>query len=84
MGTLKKQGGEHLIYEHIELGCLIAIEKINQNQLKKYWKKNKGKSSQPDDKINGYKLIHDDEQNSLKIDFSKEEFFEIRFLNKFE
>ena len=76
-------GVEYLIYEHDTLQTLIATEKSNQSIIKKYWKKFKGKSELPDDSIKGYMLIPDEEQESLKIDFSRELNFEIKYLKKF-
>ena len=52
--------------------------------MKAYWKLNKGKSELPADLIKGFPMIHDEEQDSLKIDFSEENTYEIRTLNKFD
>ncbi len=76
-------GVEYLIYENSALGCLIAIAKPDQKSIKKFWKKFKGKSDVPADAIKGYPLVQDDEQDSLKIDFSVEQEFLIRDLVKF-
>ena len=52
--------------------------------MKTYWKLNKGKSELPADLIKGFPMIHDEEQDSLKIDFTEEKSYEIRELNKFD
>lgn len=84
MGMIKKIGEEYLIYEHKERACLIAIKKEDQQFIKKFWKKNKGKSVIGNDLINAYPLVNDKEQNSLKIDFSEQITCEIQHLAKFE
>jgi hypothetical protein len=84
MGILKKEGGEHLVYELEEEGILVAIEKSQASTIKKYWKKYKGKSVQPEDMIAGFPFIHDEEQDSLKIDFTQEGMYPIKRLKKFD
>lgn len=84
MGILKKEGGEHLVYEIEQEGILVAIEKQNASIIKKYWKKYKGKSEQPEDTIQGFPFIHDEEQDSLKIDFEQEQAYQIKLLKKFD
>ena len=84
MGVLKKEGGDHLVYTLEEEGILVAIEKQYASSIKKYWKKYKGKSEQPDDTISGFPYVHDEEQNSLKIDFSEQKLYHIKLLKKFE
>ena len=79
----KNLGVEHLIYENSALGCLVAIDKADQKIIKKFWKKNKGKSVAEKDAIVGFPLVQDDEQNSLKIDFSEKQQYLIRDLVKF-
>jgi hypothetical protein len=84
MGILKKEGGDHLIYELDGQGILVAIEKPQASAIKKYWKKYKGKSEQPDETIQGFPFVHDEEQDSLKIDFTQEQSYLIRLLKKFD
>lgn len=84
MGILKKEGGEHLVYEIEQEGILVAIEKQNASSIKKYWKKYKGKADQPEDTIQGFPFVHDEEQDSLKIDFSQEQAYQIKLLKKFD
>jgi hypothetical protein len=77
-------GSDYFIYEHTEQGHLVAINTNDLKEMKKYWKLNKGKNPLPPDKIKGFPMIHDEEQDSLKIDFTKEFEYEIRVLNKFD
>ena len=74
---------EHIVYEHTTEGMLVAIEKENAKKISEYFKANKGAKKLPNDKINGYKFIMDEEYNSLKIDFDTEYNFEIQYLKKF-
>ena len=82
MGLLKKQGDDFLIYEESELSVLVAIRKADQNRIKKYWK-SKDKSS-VEETISGFPFIQTEEQESLKIDFSKEQEYQIANLKKFD
>ncbi len=84
MAVIRKEGGDHLVYEHEQLGILIAIEKANQSIIKKFWKKYKGKREVGKDTVKGFPFRFDEEQESLKIDFSAEGEFEVRLLRKFE
>jgi hypothetical protein len=83
MALIKKSGGNQLIYELEDQGILVAIEKQRISSIKKYWEKYKGKSEQSDDTVLGFPFIHDEEQNSLKIDFSEEQFYCVKLLKKF-
>ncbi len=83
MAILKSIKPQHLIYEHAELNILVAIPTKDTQKIKSFWKSNKGKSNIPTDTIQGYRFVHDDEQESLKIDFSTLEDFEIRSLQKY-
>ena len=74
---------EHIVYEHTKKGMLVAIEKENSKKISEYFKTNKGAKKLPNDKINGYRFIMDEEYNSLKIDFDTEFDFEIQYLKKF-
>lgn len=73
---------EFLIYEESEIGILVAIRKTDQTILKKYWKTKGEKDSAA--LISGYPLVHDEEQDSLKIDFSNEQEYTISNLIKFK
>lgn len=83
MELSKTLGTEHLIYDNTVLGYLIAIDKTDQKIIKNFWKKNKGKSTIEKDVIGGYRLVQDDEQDSLKIDFEERRDYLIRDLVKF-
>lgn len=74
---------EHIVYEHTKEGILVAIEKENAKKINEYFKANKGAKKLPNDKINGYKFIMDEEYKTLKIDFDTEFDFEIQHLKKF-
>lgn len=84
MAILKKEGNEHLVYEYAQKGILVAITKEDQSIIKKFWKKYKGKSAIPNDTIDGFPFVLDEEHDSLKIDFSTKESFEISGLKKFD
>lgn len=83
MGIIRKSEDQHFIYEHSELAILVALTKNQVNIIKKFWKTYKGKSSVPSDTVEGNRFIHDDEQESLKIDFDNLEHFEIKYLQKY-
>ena len=72
-----------ITFEETELGTLVAINVENQKLIKKYWK-TKDKSKVASHVVKGYSFIHDEEQDSLKIDFSEEKEFEIKNLAKFK
>jgi len=84
MAIIKKEGGEHLVYEHLELGQLVAIAKSDQSVIKKFWKKYKGKQDIPNNTVRGFPFMQDEEQESLKINFTSEETYEIKSLKKFD
>ncbi|MCH2229098.1 MAG: hypothetical protein MK105_02045 [Crocinitomicaceae bacterium] len=84
MGIIKKEGGAHVVFEIEQEGILVAIEKQNTSAIKKYWKKYKGKSEQPEDTVQGFPFVHDEVQNSLKIDFTNECSYPIKSLKKFD
>ena len=83
MPTLPFKNIEHIVYEHTKEGMLVAIEKENAKKISAYFKVNKGAKKLPNDKINGFKFIMDDEYHTLKIDFETEFDFEIQYLKKF-
>jgi hypothetical protein len=84
MTLLKKAGGEHIIYEHQELGVLVAIAKENTSVIKKYWKKYKGKKNIPSETVQGNPFVYNEEQESLVIDFTTEQAYVIDLLKKTE
>ncbi len=78
----KNPENEIIIYEDSERGMLVAIYRSDQSLIKRYWKSNG--SQNPSTFISGHPLIHDDEQNSLKIDFTQKQQFLIANLTKFK
>lgn len=83
MGIIRKSEDQHFIYEHSELAILVALTKDQANLIKQFWKTYKGKSNPPAETVEGHRFIHDEVQESLKIDFEKLEHFEIRHLQKY-
>ena len=83
MALLKRQDDEFLVYEESEQSILVAIRKSDQIKIKKYWK-TKDKSKVTETTIAGFPFIQTEEQESLKIDFSKESEYEIVHLKKFD
>lgn len=83
MAVIKKQDNEFLIYEETKLSILVAVSKSDQKKIKKYWK-TKDKSTVADTTIAGFPFVQTDEQESLKIDFSQENQYEIVNLQKFD
>jgi hypothetical protein len=83
MGIIRKSEDQHFVYEHTELGILVAVGKEDTAKIKSFWKTNKAKTNPANDTIEGYKFVFDEEQESLKIDFEKLEKFEIKFLSKY-
>ena len=81
MRLLKKQVDDFLIYENVELSILVAIRMEDQKKIKKYWK-SKDKSA-VEATISGFPFIQTEEQESLKIEFSKKQEYEIVNLKKF-
>jgi len=80
MGVLRTIKSEYEIYENQALECLVAILRDECKKIKTYRKKNKGQKTMPSELIAGYKMVLDEEFDSLKIDFSTEFQFEIRDL----
>lgn len=81
MDINKKSESQYLIYEEGELGILVAIHKSDQTIIKKYWK-SKGERDLSAS-IAGHPFVHDEEQDSLKIDFNQEQQYLITNLKKF-
>ena len=80
MGILKSQS-EFMTYESTDQGMLVTIRKSEQSKIKKYWKtKDKTKV---ENLIGGFPFVQTDEQETLKIDFSKKLQFSIEHLKKF-
>lgn len=74
---------EHVIYENLVKGMLVAISSEENTKIRDFKKKNKGKKKSPSTKVKGYSFVLDQEFNSLKIDFTAELTFEIKDLKLF-
>ena len=83
MPILPFQNNDHIIYENISEGMLVAITEENNKKIKEFFKKNKGKKKLPSTKIKGFWFVIDKEYDSLKIDFSNELDFQIKDLKLF-
>ena len=84
MVILRKEDGQHTVFEHVELGILVAVGTQGLMEIKQFRKAHKGKKVLPGDKVSGFPFIYDIEQASLKIDFMSEQEYEIRYLKKFD
>ncbi len=82
MAKIEINTPKFITYEETELGVLVAINLDNQKLIKKYWK-TKDKSKLDYQSVKGFLFIHDEEQDSLKIDFSEEKEFALKNLEKF-
>tara|TARA_B110000879_G_scaffold160425_1_gene207129 strand:+ start:47 stop:307 length:261 start_codon:yes stop_codon:yes gene_type:complete len=71
MNILGEKKKAEVIYEHQKLGVLVAVSNENNSIVRGFFKKYKGKKTQPSDTVEAYKMIVDEEFNSLKIDFSQ-------------
>ena len=80
MGILRTIKSDYEIYENQVLECLVAILRDDCKKIKAFRKKNKGQKTMPSELTSGYKMVLDEEFESLKIDFSQEFQFEIRDL----
>ncbi len=84
MADIKKLGTQHFVYELDGKGVLVALEKADLSVIKKFWKKYKGKSDIPDDEVMGFPFVYDEEQESLRIDFTDKKAYPIKSLKKFD
>lgn len=82
MGLLRSIKSDYETYEHLSLACIVAIERAECKKIKAFYQKYKGKKDLPSDLVEGYKMVVDEEFESLKIDFSELLTFEIKHLNK--
>jgi hypothetical protein len=71
-------------FHHQELDILIALDAENRKLVSTYWKTNKGKQkgALPNQKVTGFKLVPDEEFQSLKIDFTQSFQFEAKHLQQ--
>ena len=70
MNILGDKKKSEVIYEHSSLAILVAIPYVNNTLVRAFFKQYKNKKNPPSDKVIGYKMIIDEEFDSLKIDFS--------------
>ncbi len=82
MGLLRTIKSEYEFYESMDQECIVAIERTDCQKIKAFFKRNKGIKPLPSELITGYKMILDEEFDSLKIDFSNTFEFEIKNLHK--
>jgi len=82
MGVIRLIKSDYQFYEHTSLECLVAIEGDDCKLIKDYFKKYKGKTEKPNDEVPGFKMIKDEEFESLKIDFEHPFKFKIKDLVK--
>jgi len=84
MPILRTIKSDYEFYHHQELDILIALDAENSKMVSTYWKTNKSKQkgALPNLKVTGYKLVPDEEFQSLKIDFTQSFQFEAKHLLK--
>jgi hypothetical protein len=82
MPILRTIKSDFEFFHHEELDILIALDAENRKLLSTYWKTNKGKQKATLLKmiVTGYKLVTDEEFQSLKIDFTQSFQFEAKHL----
>lgn len=69
MNILGDKKKSEVIYEHRTLGILVAISSEEHEKVKLFQKKHLNAKKRPSDKVEGHKMILDEEFGSLKIDF---------------
>jgi hypothetical protein len=84
MPILRTIKSDFEFYHHQELDILIALDAENRKMVSTYWKTNKGKQkgTLPNQKVTGFKLVPDEEFQSLKIDFTQSFQFEAKHLQQ--
>ena len=84
MPILRTIKSDYEFFHHQELDVFVALDPENRKALSTYWRANKGKQKGmlTKLKITGYKLVFDEEFQSLKIDFSESFTFEARDLQQ--
>jgi len=82
MPILRTIKSDYEFFHHQELDVFVALDPENSKALSSYWKTNKGKQKGllPKLTITGFKLVFDEEFQSLKIDFSESIAFEAKDL----
>jgi len=84
MPVLRTIKNDYEFYHHQKLDILVAIDTKNRKLLLNYWKSSKGKKKETLKKIkvSAYKMIEDEEFQSLKIDFTQSFQFDAKELVK--
>jgi hypothetical protein len=84
MPILRTIKSDYEFFHHVELDILVALDAENRKLVSTYWKTNKGKQkgTLPNLKVTGYKLVPDEEFQSLKIDFTQSFQFEAKHLQQ--
>jgi hypothetical protein len=84
MPILRTIKSDYEFFHHGELDILVALDSENRKLVSTYWKTNKGKQkgTLPNLKVTGFKLVPDEEFQSLKIDFSQSFQFETKHLQQ--
>jgi len=83
MPILRTIKSDYHFYHHQGFDLFVAVDDENKQIISTYWKTNKGKqqATLPGLKVTGYKLVFDEEFQSLKIDFTSTFQFEARELH---
>ena len=84
MATLKSFENNEVVYENQEKGILFSVDRETSKIISQYFKKYKGKKDKPKELVDGFVFLFDEEQESLKVDYSKKVSFEIKNLKKFD
>ncbi|HNW49566.1 MAG TPA: hypothetical protein PKH79_00705 [Prolixibacteraceae bacterium] len=73
MPVLRTIKSDYEFYHDQKSDQFVALDSANRKLLSDYWKANKGKqkTTAPKLMIPGYKLVMDEEFQSLKIDFTE-------------
>lgn len=84
MPILRTIKSDYEFFYHQKLDIIVALDAENRVLLTNFWKNNKGKykGTTAKLKIAGFKLVLDEEFESLKIDFSQSFQFEAGELEK--
>lgn len=84
MTILRIIKSDYEFFHHESLDIFVALDSETRKILSTYWKANKGKQKGmlPKLKITGYKLVFDEEFQSLKIDFTESFEFEAKDLHQ--
>jgi len=84
MPVLRTIKSEYEFYYNEPLELFVALDSENSKALSTFWKENKGKQKQalPGTRVTGFKLIFDEEFQSLKIDFDQTFQFNMKDLQR--